>query len=235
MKKENLVCGGVKPEVLSEKELNKEEKNNLTEVVFILDASGSMSGLEKDTIGGMNSILKKQKEEEGETLVSTILFNTQSSVLHDRLDVKSIEPLSERDYMACGCTALLDAVGDAIKHISNVHKYIRKEDVPARTLFVITTDGMENASCRYRPNQIKEMIKRKEGEGWEFLFLGANIDVNMVAQDLGIKEDNAVEYSEREETLKMYETVNTTISKYRKTSCIAKDWGDNVNLKKRKK
>ena len=170
-------------------------KKNLTEIVFILDRSGSMSGLEADTIGGFNSMIEKQRKADGEALVSTVLFDNMSEVIHDRVDIRDIKSMTDRDYTARGCTALLDAIGGAIHHIGNVHKYARKEDVPEHTLFVITTDGMENASRRYDSEKIKKMIERqKEKYGWEFLFLGANIDAVETAKHFGIGADRAVNY-----------------------------------------
>ena len=152
-------------------------RKNLTEIVFILDRSGSMSGLEADTIGGYNSLIEKQKSEEGEAYVSTVLFDDEQQVIHDRVDLKKVQPLTRKEYYVRGCTALLDAVGGAIHHIVNVHKYAREEDRPEKTLFIITTDGMENSSCRYTYEKVRQMIERqKEKYGWEFLFLGANID-----------------------------------------------------------
>ena len=177
-------------------------RKNLTEIVFILDRSGSMSGLETDTIGGFNSMIEKQKKENGEALISTVLFDNVSEVIHDRVPVQKVEPMTDRDYSVRGCTALLDAIGGAIHHIGNVHKYARKEDVPEHTLFVITTDGMENASRRYDSEKVKKMIERqKEKYGWEFLFLGANIDAVETAKHFGIGADRAVNYhSDREGT-----------------------------------
>ena len=170
-------------------------KENLTELVFILDRSGSMSGLESDTIGGFNSMLAKQQKEEGEALVSTVLFDDVTEVLHDRIEIKQIKPLTDKDYYVRGCTALLDAVGGAIHHIGNIHKYARPEDVPAKTLFVITTDGLENASREYTYDKVKKMIERqKEKYHWEFLFLGANIDAVEVAGRMGISKERAVNY-----------------------------------------
>ena len=152
-------------------------KKNLTEIVFILDRSGSMSGLEADTIGGFNSMIAKQKKQDGEALVSTVLFDNVSEVIHDRVNIRDIQPMTGRDYTVRGCTALLDAIGGAIHHIGNVHKYARPEDVPEHTLFIITTDGMENASRFYSSDRVKQMIERQKAKyGWEFLFLGANID-----------------------------------------------------------
>ena len=161
-------------------------KQNLAELVFILDRSGSMQGLEGDTIGGFNAMIEKQKKELGEVFVSTVLFDDQTEVLHDRVSLEKIRPITEKEYYVRGCTALLDAIGGAIHHIGNIHKYARPEDVPEHTLFVITTDGMENASRRYSTRRVKEMIQRqKEKYGWEFLFLGANIDAVETAGHLG--------------------------------------------------
>lgn len=170
-------------------------RKGLTEIVFILDRSGSMSGLEADTIGGFNSLIRKQKTEEGEAFVSTILFDDRQEVLHDRVDIQKINPMSDKEYYVRGCTALLDAVGGAIHHIGTVHKYAREEDRPEKTLFIITTDGMENSSRRYTYEKVKQMVERqKEKYGWEFLFLGANIDAIDVAGRFGIKADRAVKY-----------------------------------------
>ena len=170
-------------------------KKNLTEMVFILDRSGSMSGLEADTIGGFNGMIERQKKEDGEALVSTVLFSDESVVIHDRIDLRKIEPMTDKQYYVGGCTALIDAIGGAIHHIGNVHKYTREEDRPEHTIFVITTDGMENASRRYTSDQVKTMVRRqKEKYGWEFLFLGANIDAVETAAHFGINEDRAVTF-----------------------------------------
>ena len=170
-------------------------KKNLTEMVFILDRSGSMSGLEADTIGGFNSMIERQKKEEGEALVSTVLFSNDSRVIHDRVSLKEIEPMTGKQYFVGGCTALIDAIGGAIHHIGNVHKYAREEDRPEHTIFIITTDGMENASRRYTSDEVKAMVRRqKEKYGWEFLFLGANIDAVETAARFGIAEDRAVNF-----------------------------------------
>ena len=192
-------------------------KKNLTEIVFILDRSGSMSGLEADTIGGYNSLLRKQKIEEGEAIVSTVLFDDQQEVLHDRVEIGKIRPMTEKEYYVRGCTALLDAVGGAIHHIGNVHKYAREEDRPEKTLFIITTDGMENASHRYSYEKVKKMIERqKKKYGWEFLFLGANIDAVEVAGRFGIGANRAVNYEcDSVGTQLNYRVISEAVSKVR--------------------
>jgi len=187
---------------------------NVTEIVFILDRSGSMGGLESDTIGGFNAMLKKQQAEtEGSALVSTILFDHESIVLHDRVPLAEIQPLTEKDYQVRGTTALLDAVGDAIKHIKNIHKYAREEDRPQKTLFVITTDGMENASVKFSYKDIKRLIEQQKEIGWEFVFLGANIDAAEVAEHIGIDRDDAVDYhADSKGTQKVYRAMSMRMS-----------------------
>ncbi len=170
-------------------------KKDLTELVFILDKSGSMSDLVKDTVGGYNSLLKQNREAPGEALVSTVLFDHRVEVLHDRVPIDQVKPLTEKDYVPSGCTALLDAVGGAIRYHERVQKILPEEYRPAHTLFCITTDGLENASKRYGYAQVKRMIEAGRERGWEFLFLGANIDVAAEAGRLGIDEDCAVEFS----------------------------------------
>lgn len=193
---------------------------NLTELVFIIDESGSMSGLEKDTIGGFNSLIEKQKRENGKALVSTVMFSNESKVIHDRLDVSRIEPMTDKEYSPCGSTALLDAVGDAIHHIGNVHKYAREEDRPGKTLFIITTDGMENSSKRYTYSEIKRKIDRQKSKyGWEFLFLGANIDAIDVASRMGIRRDNAVNYEcDSDGTALNYQVLEQAVTRARRVS-----------------
>ena len=196
-------------------------ENNVTELVFILDKSGSMEGLEKDTIGGFNAMIEKQKAAGGKAYVSTILFSSDSKVLHDRKSLDEIEPLTETDYEVGGLTALLDAVGGAIKHIGNVHKYAREEDVPSRTIVVITTDGMENASRKYTHDKVKQMINEKKEKGWEFLFLAANIDAVEGAASIGIEKDRAVNYSVEEETVEMFEELGDRICESRMCCCAS--------------
>ena len=205
-------------------------KKNLTELVFILDRSGSMQGLEGDTIGGFNAMLEKQKREPGQALVSTILFDDRTQVLHDRVQVGEVRPMTRKEYYVRGCTALLDALGGAIHHIGNIHKYARPEDVPEHTLFVITTDGMENASRRYSAQQIKKMIERqKERYGWEFLFLGANIDAVETAGELGIAPDRAVNYHcDSQGTQLNYETISQAVSAVRCSAPLDAHWKDAI-------
>ena len=201
-------------------------KKNLTEMVFILDKSGSMSGLEADTIGGFNSMIEKQKKEEGEALVSTVLFSNSSRVIHDRVDLQKIEPMTDRQYYVGGCTALIDAIGDAIHHIGNVHKYAREEDRPEHTIFIITTDGMENASRHYTSDEVKAMVNRqKEKYGWEFLFLGANIDAVETASHFGIAEDRAVTFiNDRAGQALNYAEVSEAVRTVRACAPLTRAW-----------
>lgn len=206
-------------------------RKDLTEIVFILDRSGSMSGLERDTIGGFNSMIEKQKRHKGEALISTILFDNVSEVIHDRVRLQDIAPLTEDDYTVRGCTALLDAIGGAIHHIGNVHKYARPEDVPEHTLFVITTDGMENASRRYSSEKVKQMIERQKSKyGWEFLFLGANIDAVETAGHFGIGADRAVNFNnDSEGTALNYEVLSEAIASVRCAAPLGADWKDRID------
>ena len=201
-------------------------RKGLTEMVFILDRSGSMQGLEKDTIGGFNGMIEKQKSVEGEAVVSTVLFDHESVVLHDRVNLREIRPMSEADYTVRGCTALLDALGGAIHHIGNVHKYARNEDVPEKTVFVIITDGMENASRRYTSDRVKQMIERQKSKyGWEFLFLGANIDAVETVRHFGIDKDRAVSYrSDSVGTELNYRVVSEAMCAMRCKASIPDDW-----------
>ncbi len=206
-------------------------RKNLTEIVFILDRSGSMSGMESDTIGGFNSMIEKQKKEDGEALISTILFDNSSEVLHDRVDLKKIVPMTDRDYRVRGCTALLDAIGGAIHHIGNVHKYARPEDVPEHTLFVITTDGMENASRQYSSDKVKEMIERQKSKyGWEFLFLGANIDAVETAGHFGIDMHHAANFHcDSKGTALNYEVLSDAIVGVRHGAPLKENWKDRID------
>ena len=211
-------------------------KKGLTEIVFILDRSGSMSGLEKDTIGGYNSLIKKQKKEEGEAYISTVLFDDRTEVLHDRVGLDKIKPMTEEEYYVRGCTAFLDAVGGAIHHIGNVHKYAREEDRPEKTLFIITTDGQENSSRMYTYEKVKRMVERqKEKYGWEFLFLGANIDAVEEAGRFGIKPERAVNYECDEiGTAVNYRVLNKAVSRVRNCAAnemdkaLAADWKEEI-------
>ena len=205
-------------------------KNNITELVFIIDRSGSMSGLESDTIGGFNSLVKKQKKEDGQCYVSTVLFSDRSEVIHDRVSISDIKEMTEDDYCPNGCTALIDAIGGAIKHISSVHRYICPEDVPEHTMFVITTDGLENSSHKYSSKEVKKMVREKEKEGWEFLFIGANIDSVETAQSFGISSDRAVNYhADSKGTEILYESVCAQVSNVRKNKSVSADWSRSIN------
>ena len=192
-------------------------KNNATELVFILDRSGSMGGFEADTIGGFNATVEKQKKQEGSVYVSTVLFDNESSVIHDRVDIDKIKPMTESDYQVRGMTALYDAIGDAIHHIGNIHKYARPEDIPAHTVFVITTDGMENASHSYSALDIKRKIKRQtEKYGWEFIFLAANIDAAETAETIGIRRERAASYRQTKKGVgKSYYAMSEAITSVR--------------------
>ena len=205
----------------------------MTELVFILDRSGSMAGLEADTIGGFNSMIAKQKKESGEALVSTILFSNDSVVIHDRLPLSEVPPMTEKEYFTRGCTALLDAVGGAIHHIGNIHKYARREDVPEKTLFIITTDGCENASHRYSYETVHRMIERQKTKyGWEFLFLGANMDAVKEAARFGISSDRAVRFENDAQGVAVnYHVVSETVSRMREAPCCASigaEWKEQI-------
>ena len=206
-------------------------KKNLTELVFILDRSGSMAGLEADTIGGFNAMIEKQRNEPGEAFVSTILFDHCSEVIHDRVSLSKLPKLTEKDYYVRGCTALLDAVGSAISHIGNVHKYAREEDRPEKTLFVITTDGMENASRRYGYDQVRQLITRQQEKyGWEFIFLGANIDAAREAARFGIREERAANYhADTLGTAVIYDAVSEAVRNVRNGAPMTADWRQKVD------
>ena len=206
-------------------------QNNITELVFIMDRSGSMSGLEKDAVGGFNSMIERQKKLDGKVYVSTVLFSNSAEVLHDRIDISEIAPMTERDYQVGGCTALMDALGGAIHHIVNIHRYARPEDVPEHTVFVITTDGLENASREYSAEKVRSMIKHEEEKhGWEFLFLAANIDAVETAANFGIRADRASNYrASPAGTADMYDCVSEAVEMLRCNKSIDKDWNKKLN------
>lgn len=205
-------------------------KKNLSELVFILDKSGSMAGLEADTIGGYNAMLSKQQKAEGEAIVTTVLFDHDYELLHDRINVKGISPITEKDYEVGGTTALLDAIGFTIQKIVNVQKRTSEEERAEKVLFVITTDGMENASREFTADKIKKMVQmQKEEYGWEFLFLGANIDAVSTAARFGIEEDFAVEYHADEVGTQLnYEAVSEAVSNLRSGKKIERSWKEGI-------
>ena len=206
-------------------------KKDLTELVFILDRSGSMHELTRDTVGGFNSLIEKQKDEKGEALVSVVLFSSESEVLYDRVPLNKVTKMTEKQYRAAGSTALIDAIGSAVHHIGNVHKYARPEDVPEHTVFMITTDGMENASRNYTSDEVKRMISRqKEKYGWEFIFLGANIDAVETASRFGIDEDRAVNYcSDAVGTALNFSALGKALSGVRKCGAMEKEWRKDID------
>ena len=207
------------------------KNNNITELVFILDRSGSMSGLESDTVGGFNTMIEKQKKQNAPCYVSTVLFNHTSEVLYDRVKLGEVQRMTEEDFFVGGSTALMDAIGGAIHHIGNIHKYIRPEDVPANTMFVIMTDGMENASRNYNSDRVKQMIERqKKRYGWEFLFIGANIDAVETAARYGIDADRAVNYhADKEGTRVVYQSVANAVCSLRENKELKADWSEEIN------
>lgn len=211
--------------------MEKTNKNNTTELVFILDRSGSMAGLESDTIGGFNSMIKKQKNQDGKSYVSTVLFDDRIEVVHDRVELSSIKEMTGNDYYVRGCTALIDAIGLSIRHIANIHKYARPEDVPENTLFVITTDGMENASHQFSSDEVKRMIEKEKAKyGWEFIFIGANIDAVETAKQFGINSDRAVNYhADSKGTKVLYEAVSDAVCNVRCNAPMAANWSQNIN------
>ncbi len=208
----------------------KKANNDITELVFILDRSGSMAGLESDTVGGFNGMLHKQKAQEGRAFVTTVLFDDQIETLHDRIPLAETPRITEKEYYVRGCTALLDAVGGTVKKIENIHKYARPEDVPARTLFVITTDGYENASREFTANEVKRLVEKKKGEGWEFLFMGANIDAVETAATIGISRERAVNYhADRKGTRKVYACVGESVHSICCDGAVPEGWSDEVD------
>lgn len=205
-------------------------KKDLTELVFILDRSGSMSGLESDTIGGFNSLIEKQKKLGGECIVSTVLFDDVCEVLHDRVSLDKIGKMTDEEYTTRGSTALIDAIGGAIHHIGNIHKYAREEDVPEHTMFIITTDGMENSSHIYSADKVRQMVERqKEKYGWEFLFIGANIDSVETAKSFGIGKERAVNYrADKKGTCVLYDAVGAAVRSMRVESCVSEKWSEEI-------
>ena len=219
------------------KDLKEKVKNNITELVFILDRSGSMAGLESDTIGGFNSLVEKQRKQDGKCFVTTILFDSASETVHDRILLEDVPKMTDKDYEVGGCTALIDAIGQAICHIESVHKYARPEDVPENTMFVITTDGYENSSREFTSDKVRKMISaKKEKNGWEFLFIGANIDAVETAKAYGISSDRAVNYKADEEGTKvLYDTVCEAVGTFRSGAGVSKRWGKRISEDLRKR
>ena len=205
-------------------------KKGLTEIVFILDESGSMSGLEKDTVGGFNSFIGRQRNVEGEALVSVVLFSGSSKVLYDRVELSKIEPMTEKQYCPEGCTALLDAVGNAVNHIRTIHKYAREEDLPEKTVFVITTDGEENSSREFTYRKVKDLIERQQKDcGWEFIFLGANIDAGEEAARIGIDPDQAVRYEcDSAGTLLNFKVLGEAMCSMREGKKLNRSWKKDI-------
>ncbi len=210
--------------------MKKTIKTESTELVFILDRSGSMGGLESDTVGGFNAMIEKQKKKEGTCFVTTVLFDSKSVMLHDRVPLERVPEMTERDYAVGGCTALLDALGGAVEHVENIHRYARAEDVPAHTVFVITTDGMENASRRFDSDTVKRMISRKQEEGWEFLFVAANIDAVETAARYGIRKERAVNYhADKAGTAVLYDTIGEAVEEIRSARPLGAEWSKKIS------
>ena len=209
---------------------DKVMKNNITEVVFILDRSGSMGGLESDTIGGFNSTLKKQKELDGKCLITTVLFDDQYEIIHDRVDAREAKEITEKEYFVRGCTALVDAIGKSITHIEKIHKYSRPEDIPEHTMFIITTDGMENASREYSADKVRKMIEQKKETGWEFLFIGANIDAVETARNYGIDADKSVDYvNDSPGVLNVHSSISKAVCCMRTMGSVGREWSEEIS------
>ncbi len=214
-------------------------KNELTELVFIVDRSGSMSGLETDTIGGFNAMLTKQQQEPGKAMVTTVLFDDQYEILHHRLSVQEVKPVTDKEYFVRGTTALLDAVGHTINRIGKILHEAKEEERPGQVVFVITTDGLENASREFSYEDVRKMIEhQKEKYGWEFIFLGANINAVATAERFGIKKDRAADYhADGAGTSLNYKVINETVSYLRSHKVLSDSWKDEIDqdFNKRKK
>jgi len=213
-------------------------KKDLTELIFILDRSGSMGGLESDTIGGYNAMLKKQMEAEGSAYITTVLFDDEYELLHDRINLKGVKPITEKEYFVRGTTALLDAVGKSIQKIVNVQRNTSDDEKAEKVLFVITTDGLENASREYSYNKVRAMIeKQKSRYGWEFIFLGANIDAVSEAEKFGIDSSRAAQFHNDKDGIELnYKVVSEAICELRSSKMISRDWKKEIDVdyKKRK-
>lgn len=208
--------------------MNKREKN-LTEIVFILDRSGSMSGLEADTVGGYNAFIEKQKREEGDAKLTTVLFDDKYEVLHDRVDIRKLSPISEREYYVRGTTALIDAIGRSITKMLMDIKMSQEDEKPNKVIFVITTDGYENASCEYSIEEVRNLIENQKKEGWEFIFLGANIDAVKTAGDYGISSDRAANFNNDAKGVSLnYQTVSEAVADFRKGK-IGDKWKTDID------
>ena len=205
-------------------------KKGLTELVFILDKSGSMSGLERDTIGGYNTMLEKQKAAEGECRITTVLFDNGYELLHDRIDIRAVDPITDNEYAVGGSTALLDAVGRTIHKIGNVQKHTAEGYRAEKVLFVIITDGEENASREYSAEKVRAQIERqKEKYGWEFIFLGANIDAVPAAGRFGISADRAQTYHADSQGVALnFDAVGEAVSSFRMCAAVPEDWSDKI-------
>ena len=216
---------------MKKNELNTEKKNDgLTELVFILDRSGSMGGLEEDTIGGFNSLIEKQKKQEGECLVTTVIFDHEIETIHDRIKLADVPVMTDKEYTVRGSTALIDAIGKTVEHIADIHRYARPEDVPGRVMFVITTDGMENSSHMYSSDKVKKMIENKKKDGWEFLFIGANIDSVETAKHFGISEERAVNYhADKKGTSKLFKAVGEAVCCMRASAPMSSAWREELD------
>ena len=227
--KKRIISVPVKPIPMIDQPENSADKNDLTELVFILDRSGSMAGLEEDVIGGFNSMIDKQKAEPGACYVTTLLFDHEIVTLHDRVPLEDIEPLTDNDYSVRGCTALIDAIGTAVTRIDNIHKYLRPEDKPSSVMFVITTDGLENASKEYSSDKVKKMIEKKKELGWEFLFIGANIDAVETAKHFGIAEDRAVNYhADKTGTSAVFSAIGKAVGAMRRSAPLEACWSREI-------